>query len=59
MLAEHAEGLGQLFGFNPLEKAAQESLALGRLRNLVTEDIKGPLYKVYSKHPRFKIPKDD
>jgi flavodoxin/ferredoxin len=58
VLAKNA-GLGQFFGYNPLEKAAQEALALGRLRNLVTEDIKGPYYKVYSKRPRFKIPKEE
>jgi ferredoxin len=58
VLAKNA-GLGQFFGHNPLEKAAKEALALGRLRNLVTEDIKGAYYKVYSKRPRFKIPKEE
>ncbi|MBN1851060.1 MAG: flavodoxin domain-containing protein [Deltaproteobacteria bacterium] len=50
--------LGQMFGYNPLERAAQEAVAMGRLRKLVTEDIKGPYYKVYSKRPRFKIIKE-
>jgi hypothetical protein len=58
VLAENA-GLGQMFGYNPLEKAAQDALALGRLRKLVGEDSKGPYYKVYSKRPRFKIPEDE
>ena len=58
VLAENA-GLGQMFGYNPLEKAAQDALALGRLRKLVAEDSKGPYYKVYSKRPRFKIPQDE
>jgi ferredoxin len=58
MLKRSAE-LSQLFGYNPLERAAQESVALGRLRKLAPEEIKGPYYMVYSKHPRFKIPKDE
>jgi len=58
VLAENA-GLGQMFGYNPLERAAQDAVASGRLRKLVTDDIKGPYYKVYSKRPRFKIPKDE
>lgn len=57
VLAENMK-LGQLFGYNPLERAAQEAVALGRLRKLVPEEIEGPLYKVYSKRPRFKIPGD-
>lgn len=57
VLAENMK-LGQMFGYNPLEKAAQEAVALGRLRKLAPEEIKGPYYKVYSKRPRFKIPKD-
>jgi len=58
VLTENA-GLGQMFGYNPLEKAAQDALALGRLRKLVTEDSRGPYYKVYSKRPRFKIPQNE
>ena len=58
VLAENA-GLGQMFGYNPLERAAQDALALGRLRKLVTEDSKGPYYKVYSQRPRFEIPQNE
>jgi flavodoxin/ferredoxin len=58
VLAENAR-LGQMFGYNPLEEAAKRAVASGRLRKLVTDDVKGPYYKVYSKRPRFKIPKDE
>ena len=52
-------GLGQIFGYNPLEEAAKKAVASGRLRKLAPEEIKGPYFKVYDKRPRFKIPKDD
>ena len=52
-------GLGQIFGYNPLEEAAKKAFASGRLRKLVTEDIKGPYFMVHKKRPRFKIPKDE
>jgi len=51
--------LGQFFGYNPLEKAAAEAVASGRLRKLVPDEIKGPYFMVYNKRPRFKIPKDE
>ena len=56
---KEAAGLGQIFGYNPLEKAASEAVASGRLRKLVPDEIEGPYFKVYSKRPRFKIPKDE
>ena len=52
-------GLGQFFGYSPLQKAASEAIASGRLRKLVPDEIEGPYFKVYSKRPRFKIPKDE
>lgn len=58
ILAETAR-LGQIFGYNPLERAAQEAEASGRLRRLVPKEIKGPFVMVHTKRPRFKIPKDD
>ena len=55
---KEAAGLGKFFGYNPLEKAAAEAVASGRLRKLVPDEIKGPYFMVYSKRPRFKISKD-
>jgi flavodoxin/NAD-dependent dihydropyrimidine dehydrogenase PreA subunit len=55
---KEAAGLAQFFGYNPLQKAAEEAVASGRLRKLVPDEIEGPCFKVYSKRPRFKIPKD-
>ena len=52
-------GLGQIFGYNPLEEAAKKAVASGRLRKLAPDEIKGPYFKVYNKRPRFKIPKDE
>ncbi len=54
-----AASLGQFFGYNPLEKAAREAVAAGHLRKLVPDEIEGPYFKVYSKRPRFNLPKDD
>lgn len=56
---KQAAGLGEFFGYSPLQKAAAEAIASGRLRKLSPDEIKGPLFKVYSKRPRFKIPKDE
>lgn len=43
-------------GVNPLEKAAEDLEKRGILRRLVPREIKGPYFKVYNKHPRFKMP---
>jgi hypothetical protein len=40
-----------------LEEAYKTAIASGRLRKLVPDEIEGPYYKVYSKRPRFKMPK--
>ena len=56
---KQAAGLAGFFGYSPLQKAAAEAVTSGRLRKLVPDEIKGPLFKVYSKRPRFKIPKDE
>lgn len=53
-LAENA-GLGEFFGYNPLQKAAEEAESSGRLRRLAPREIKGPYFMVHSKRPRFKI----
>jgi len=58
ILAETA-GRGQFFGYNPLERAAQEAEASGRLRRLAPREIKGPFVRVNTKRPRFRIPKDE
>ena len=58
ILAETA-GLGDLMGYNPLERAAEEAEATGRLRRLVHRETKGPFVMVHKKRPRFKLPKDD
>jgi flavodoxin/Fe-S-cluster-containing hydrogenase component 2 len=58
ILAETAS-LGDLMGYNPLERAAEEAEAKGRLRRLVPKEIKGPFVMVHKKRPRFKIPKDE
>ena len=50
-------GLGLFMGYNPLEEAAKKAIASGRLRKLVPDEIGGPYFKVYSRRPRFKIPK--
>lgn len=44
-------------GVSPLKAAHEKALASGRLRQLVPDQIEGPYFKVYSKRPRFKIPK--
>jgi hypothetical protein len=49
-----------ILDFNPLQRAADEALAAGRLRMLVPkEDIRWDrlYFIVHNKHPRFKIPK--
>ncbi|OGP55627.1 MAG: hypothetical protein A2Y65_00475 [Deltaproteobacteria bacterium RBG_13_52_11] len=58
---KEGEGPGPVLDFNPLEKAADEVIASGRLRLLVPREqirFDNPYIKVYSKRPRFKIPKD-
>jgi len=48
-----------ILDFNPLQRAADEALAAGRLRMLVPkEDIRWErlFFIVHNKHPRFKIP---
>jgi flavodoxin/ferredoxin len=45
-------------GVSPLKAAHERALASGRLRQLVPDEVEGPYYKVYSKRPRFKIPKE-
>jgi flavodoxin/NAD-dependent dihydropyrimidine dehydrogenase PreA subunit len=44
-------------GVSPLKAAHEKALASGRLRQLVPNKIEGPYFKVYSKRPRFKIPR--
>jgi flavodoxin/NAD-dependent dihydropyrimidine dehydrogenase PreA subunit len=44
-------------GVSPLKAAHEKAVASGRLRQLVPDKIEGPYFKVYSKRPRFKIPK--
>jgi len=56
---QQTAALGRLFGFNPLEEAAKKAVASGRLRKLSPDEIKGPYFKVYDKHPRFKIAHDE
>ena len=56
-LEENAK-LGEYFGVNPLEEAYRKAVESGGLRKLVPDAIEGPYFKVYNKHPRFKIPKD-
>jgi flavodoxin/ferredoxin len=51
--------LGELLGFDPLERAAQEATSQGRLRRLSPEKIEGPLYKVQNRRPRFRLPKEE
>lgn len=51
--------IAELFdGVSPLRAAHEKAVASGRLRQLVPDKIKGPYFKVYSKHPRFKISKE-
>ena len=50
-------GLADLFGANPLEESYKKAIETGRLRKLVSGEIKGPYYKVYDKRPRFKLSK--
>ncbi len=50
--------LEEYFGVNPLEAAFKKALETGGLRRLSPDESQGPYYKVYSKHPRFKMPKD-
>jgi flavodoxin len=57
-LKENME-LGKFFGANPLEEAYKNIIASGRFRKLSPDEIKGPYFMVYSKRPRFKIPKDE
>ena len=50
--------LGEYFGVDPLKTAFQKAVETGRLRKLSPDEIEGPYYKVYAKHPRFRIPRD-
>jgi hypothetical protein len=44
-------------GVSPLKAAHEKAVASGCLRQLVPDKIEEPYFKVYSKRPRFKIPK--
>jgi hypothetical protein len=59
---ESEEPAGAIVGYNLLEKKADDAVAEGCLRMLVSkEDIRWdkPCIKVHSKHPRLKLPKDE
>jgi flavodoxin/ferredoxin len=43
-------------GTSPLKAAYDQAVASGRLRQLAPDKAAGPLYQVYNKRPRFKIP---
>jgi flavodoxin/ferredoxin len=49
--------LGEYFGVNPLEAAFKKALESGGLRKLFPDGIQQPYYKVHSRHPRFKFPR--
>ncbi len=51
-------GPPELMGFDPLEKAARELEASGHLRRLAPGEIKVPYFRVYNRHPRFRINRD-
>ena len=48
-------GLAELFGADPLKEAYEEAVKSGRLRQLVSGEIRGPYYKVHAERPRFKL----
>ena len=52
-------GLDHVLGYNPLARAAEEAMASGRLRTLVSLEDMRPLFVANDKRPRFKIPKDE
>jgi flavodoxin/Fe-S-cluster-containing hydrogenase component 2 len=50
-----------MFEFNPLEEAAKQCVASGKLRILIPfEEVRWDrlYFRVHNKHPRFKIPKE-
>lgn len=55
-LMAEISGPPELSGVNPLEKAAEDLEKRGILRRLASRKIKGPYFRVYDKHPRFKLP---
>ncbi len=57
-LREHMKIAEFFGGTSPLKTAHEKAVASGRLRQLVPDKIEGPYFKVYSKRPRFKIPKE-
>lgn len=62
MIAGRMEASEKIVDGNLLEKSAMDAVAEGRLRMLVDEkDVRWdqPYIKVYNKHPRFKIPKEE
>lgn len=54
---EHMK-LAQYFGVNPLEAAHRNAVASGRLRQLAPDTIAGPFFRVFPKHPRFKLSRE-
>jgi hypothetical protein len=59
---KEGRGSGAVLYFNPLERAAKEAIASGRLRLLAPRRrirFDRPSIVVHTKWPRFKIPKDE